>query len=179
MELRDLIKGCKNDNRNAQRALVDTYGSYLYGVSIRYIRDEQEAKDVVQESLILIFRNIKKFKSEPYAFKAWMRQITINASLQKLRKAYRKKEIMTENHVDNKEEMPEVYGKFERDDILKIINNLPIKYREVFNMYVIDGYSHKEIAKKIGVKESTSRAILTRAKIKVREKVLEIQKMAI
>ncbi len=143
------------------------------------MRDEHCAQDVVQEAFILIFKNIKQFRSEPYAFKAWIRQITINASLEKLRRAYRKKEIMTENYVDDREEMPEIYGKFGQDDILRIINDLPVRHRQVFNMFVIDGYSHKEIAEKIGIQESSSRAILTRAKVKMRKKILEIQKMAI
>ena len=86
---------------------------------------------------------------------------------------------MPETIIDDRNEMPEIYQKFDAEDIMKIINQLPDKYRQVFNMYVIDGYSHKEIADEIGLKESSSRALLTRAKLKIKEKLFEIQKMAI
>jgi len=174
-----LIIGCKDNDRRAQKALVDTYAPYLFAIGKRYMRDESEAKDIIQEAFISIFKNIHNFRSEPYAFKAWMRQITVNTALQKIRKSYRTKEVMPEVIIDNRNEMPEVYSKFDVEDIMKIINKLPDKYRQVFNMYVIDGYSHKEIALEIGLKESSSRALLTRAKQKVKEKLFEIQKMAI
>lgn len=179
MELKDLIIGCKKENRIAQKALVDTFAPYLFAISKRYMRDDHEAKDIIQESFISIFKNIQNFRSEPYAFKAWIRQITVNAALQKIRKSYRTKEVMEENIVDDRNEMPEIYGKFDVEDIMKLINQLPDKYREVFNLYVIDGYSHREIAEKIGLQESSSRAVLTRAKKMIREKIFEIQKMAI
>lgn len=179
MEVKDLILGCKNDDRRAQKALVDTYAPYLFAIGRRYMRDESEAKDIIQEAFISIFKNIHNFRSEPYALKAWMRQITVNTALQKLRKSYRTKEVMPETIIDDRNEIPDVYSKFNVDDIMKIINQLPEKYRQVFNMYVIDGYSHKEIAEEIGLKESSSRALLTRAKQKIKEKLFEIQKLAI
>ncbi len=179
MEVKDLIIGCKNDDRRSQKALVDTFAPYLFAISKRYMRDESEAKDIIQEAFISIFNNIQNFRSEPYAFKAWMRQITVNTALQKIRKSYRTKEVMPETMMDDRNEMPEIYQKFDVDDIMKIINQLPDKYRQVFNMYVIDGYSHREIGDELGLKESSSRALLTRAKVKIKEKLFEIQKMAI
>lgn len=179
MEVKDLIIGCKKEDRRSQKALVDTYAPYLFAISKRYMRDESEAKDIIQESFISIFKNIDNFRSEPYAFKAWMRQITVNTALQKIRKSYRTKEVMPETMIDDRNTTPEIYDKFNVDDIMKIINQLPDKYRQVFNMYVIDGYSHKEIAEEMGLKESSSRALLTRAKSKIKVKLFEIQKMAI
>ncbi len=179
MDLKDLIIGCKNNDRRAQKNLVDTFAPYLFAVSRRYMRDDQEANDVIQDAFISIFGNIQNFKSEPYALKAWMRQITINAALQKIRKTCRSREVLPETMKDDRDEMPDIYGKFDVEDIMKIINELPDLYRQVFNMYVIDGYSHREIGDVIGQKESSSRAILTRAKKMLREKIFEIQKMAI
>ncbi len=179
MELKDLIIGCKNNDRRAQKHLVDTFAPFLFAISKRYVRDDHEANDVIQEAFVAIFGNIQNFRSEPYALKAWMRQITVNTALQKLRKSYRKKEEMPGIMIDDQNEMPEVYGKFDVEDIMKIIRELPDIYRQVFNMYVIDGYSHREISEIIGQKESSSRAILTRAKKMLREKIFEIQKMAI
>ena len=143
------------------------------------MRYDHEAKESIQEAFISIFNNIQNFRSEPYAFKAWMRQITINVALQKIRKSYRTKEVMPDIEIDDRNEMPDIYGKFDVEDIMGIINQLSPKYRQVFNMYVIDGYSHREIAEEMGLQESSSRAILTRAKRKLKEKIFEIQKMAI
>ena len=86
---------------------------------------------------------------------------------------------MPDTMIDDRNEMPDIYGKFDVDDIMKLIDQLPEMYKQVFNMYVIDGYNHREISKVIGLKESSSRAILTRAKKMIREKIFEIQKMAI
>jgi len=143
------------------------------------MRDDHEAKDVTQEAFIAIFKNIQNFRSDSNSIKAWIRQITINTALQKLRKTYRNKEVMPEIMVDDRNSVPEVYSKFEVDEIMKVIRQLPEIYRQVFNMYVIDGYSHKEIAEIIKLKESSSRAILTRAKKMLREKLFELKKMVI
>lgn len=86
---------------------------------------------------------------------------------------------MTETMTDDRNEMPDIYGKIGADEILGLINQLPAMYSQVFNMYVIDGYSHKEISDLLGVQESSSRAMLTRAKKMIRDKIFEIQKMAI
>ena len=174
-----MIIGCKNNDRNAQKVFVDTFGPYLFAISKRYMRDDHEAKDVTQEDFIAIFNNIQNFRSDSNSIKAWIRQITINTALQKLRKTYRSKEVMPEIITDDRNNVPEVYSKFEVEEIMKVIRQLPEIYRQVFNMYVIDGYSHKEIAEVIKVKESSSRAILTRAKKMLREKLFELKKMVI
>lgn len=179
MDLNELIIGCKNDDRRAQKAFVDFFGKYMFAISKRYMRDEEEAKDVLQDAFVSIFQNIGDYRSDATALKAWTRQITINAALQRIRKSYRDKEILTENMVDDRDEMPDVYGKLGAEEVMNLINMLPTMYSQVFNLYVIDGYSHKEISDLIGVQESSSRAILTRAKKMLRDKLFEIKKMAI
>ncbi|MBK7096210.1 MAG: RNA polymerase sigma factor [Saprospiraceae bacterium] len=179
MDLNELIIGCKNNDRKAQKAFVDHFSKYLFAISKRYMRDDEEAKDVLQDSFVSIFNNIAEFRSDAQALKSWTRQITINSALQRIRKSYRDKEIMTDTIVDDRNESPEIYGKMGAEEIMVLINQLPQMYSQVFNMYVIDGYSHKEISDMIGVQESSSRAILTRAKKMIRDKIFEIQKMAI
>jgi RNA polymerase sigma-70 factor (ECF subfamily) len=179
LDLNDLVIGCKNNDRKAQKAFVDHFGKYLFAICRRYMRDDEEAKDVLQDSFVSIFNNISEFRSDALALKSWTRQITINAALQRIRKTYRDKEIMTETMIDDRNEMPDIYGKIGVDEIMTLINELPAMYSQVFNLYVIDGYSHKEISDLIGVQESSSRAMLTRAKKMIRDKIFEIQKMAI
>ena len=179
MELQELILGCQKNDRRAQKLLMETFAPYLFAISKRYTRDEQEAKDVLQDAFVSIYSNIKDYKSEAGAFKAWIRRITVNAALQKLRKTYRKREVMPEIIEDDRSVIPDVYEKFNADDLMEIINKLPDMYREVFNLYVIEGYRHKEIGKMLKIKESSSRAVLARAKKQIREQLLKFEKVAI
>ena len=158
---------------------METFAPYLFSISRRYMRDDQEAKDVLQDAFISIYGNIKDYKSEAGAFKAWIRRITVNAALQKLRKTYRKREILPDTIQDDRSEVPDVYDKFNTDDLMAVINKLPDMYREVFNLYVIEGYRHKDIGKMLGIKESSSRAVLARSKKQIREQLLKFEKVAI
>jgi RNA polymerase sigma-70 factor (ECF subfamily) len=179
LDLNELIIGCKKNDRKAQKAMVDHFGKYLFAISRRYMRDDEESKDVLQDSFVSIFNNIHEFRSDAKALKSWIRQITINSALQRIRKTYRTREVMPENQIDDRNEMPEVYGKMGADEIMVLIDELPPMYAQVFNMHVIDGFTHKDIAQEMGVQESTSRAMLTRAKKMLREKILAIHKKAI
>jgi len=174
-----MIYACQKDDRRAQKLLMETFAPYLFSISKRYTRDEEEAKDVLQDAFISIYGNIRNYKSEAGAFKSWIRRITVNAALQKLRKTYRKKEIMPEVIHDDRTEVPDIYDKFNAEDLLGVINKLPDMYREVFNLYVIEGYRHKEISDMLHMKESSSRAVLARAKKMIRDQLLKFEKVAI
>ena len=174
-----MIYACQNDDRKAQKLLMDTFASYLFSISKRYTRDDQEAMDVLQDAFISIYGNIREYKSEAGAFKAWIRRITVNAALQKLRKTYRKKEILPDVMHDDRISAPDIYEKFDADDLMGIINKLPDIYRQVFNLYVIEGYKHREIGKMLGIKESSSRAVLARARQQIRDELIKYEKVAI
>jgi RNA polymerase sigma factor (sigma-70 family) len=174
-----MIIACQKDDRRAQKHLMDTYASYLFGICKRYTRDDQEAKDVLQEAFISIYSHIGEFKSDTGAFKAWIRRIAVNAALQKLRKTYQKREIMHDVIQDDRTEVPEVLEKINVDALLGAINKLPDLYRHVFNLYVIEGYKHKDIGEMLGMKESSSRAVLARAKSQLRDYLSIFEKVAI
>ena len=179
MELQQMIYACQKEDRKAQKLLMDTFAPYLFSISKRYTRDEQEAMDVLQDAFISIYAHIREYKSEAGAFKSWIRRITVNAALQKLRKTYRKKEILPDVIHDDRVSTPDVYDKFNADDLMDIIHKLPDVYREVFNLYVIEGFKHKEIAETLGVKESSSRSILARARQLIRDELVKYEKVAI
>jgi RNA polymerase sigma-70 factor (ECF subfamily) len=179
VELQQLINACQNNDRKAQKLLMETFAPYLFAISKRYMRDEQEAKDVLQDAFVSIYGNINEYKSEAGAFKSWIRRITVNAALQKLRKTYRKREVMTETIHDDRSVVPDVYDKFNADDLMGVINKLPDMYREVFNLYVIEGFKHKEIAEMMNMQESSSRAVLARAKKQIRDQLSNFEKVAI
>ena len=174
-----MITGCQKNDRKAQKLLMESFAPYLFAISKRYMRDDHEAQDVLQDAFISIYANINDYKSEAGAFKSWIRRITVNAALQKLRKTYRKREVMPENIEDDRSAIPEVYDKFNTDDLMAIINKLPDMYREVFNLYVIEGYRHKDIGKMLKIKESSSRAVLARAKKQIRDHLIKFEKVAI
>lgn len=160
----DIIKGCKRGDRRAQQRLFDLYSSRMYGLCLRYIKNTMQAEDVLVMSFTRIFDRIDQFKGEG-SFEGWIRRIVVNEALTALR---RNRLMMAETDLENAEREPD-YDKLgdhlEADDLLKLIERLPPGYRVVFNMYAIDGYSHKEIAEQLGITENTSKSQLSRARV--------------
>ena len=138
------------------------------GTCMRYLRDLQKAEDAVQETYIQVFKAIHRF-DESGSLIAWMNRIAINTCLKELRKAKRlifnEKVIVFENHI----QLPDVYEKLTSEDLLILLDSLPVAYRIIFNLYVIEGYSHKEISKILNIQVSHSRTKLTRARDMLQE----------
>lgn len=159
-----LILNCKNLNRKAQREMVDHLSPFLFPICRRYSSTFEDAKDMLQESLILIFNNMDKCESkEVIPFKSWCKKITINHALAKLRKIEKKTTEIT-NILVEPNVKPNIYSKLNIDDILKLLQKVPESHSTVFKLAIIDGYSHKEIASLLGIKESSSRTFLVRAR---------------
>ncbi len=167
----EIIQGCKKQIPKYQKQLVLQYSSQLLGVCHRYIGRRELAKDVLQESFIMIFRYLPDYQPTG-SFTAWMKRIVATTSLQFLRSSPYKRESlildsMGEDFVD-----PSVYEKLATEDLVKLIEQLPTGFRTIFNLNAIEGYSHKEIGKLLGITASTSRSQLTRAKRLLREMIL-------
>jgi len=170
MAEREIIQGCLDKNPKFQRMLVVNYSPTLMTVSRRYCPANIGAEDVLQDAFIKIFGNIKQFNSEKGNLISWMRKIVINTALQKMNKM----SFSHEQSTDQFEEIqldPSVYQHLEAENIMEIIATLPDGYRQVFNLYAIEGYSHKEIGKMLGIEEATSRGNLSRAKKILRTKL--------
>jgi RNA polymerase sigma-70 factor (ECF subfamily) len=168
VEKHQIVQRCKQGDKDAFRALVNHYSKKLMGVCIRYLKDKDQAKDALQETFIRIFKSIKNF-NEDGNFEGWIRRIAINESL----KIIQKNVIFLDadsSLVDNQLlVLPSVSQKLNENDILNEINKLPEHYRVIFNLYEIEGYSHKEIASLLGIKESSSRTKLMRAKTQLKD----------
>jgi len=165
----EIIKYCKEGNRNGFKELVDKYAPLLMGICLRYMNNEFDANDVLQESFIRIFKNIGNYKSNG-SFEGWISKITVRSALIALRK--RKSGIRFLEQVSNNEEKTyeaEIEVNLNEEDILLMIQKLPEHYRIIFNMSVIEGYNHAEIAKLLNIPEGTSRTKLTRARKKLQE----------
>ncbi len=144
-------------------------------IALRYVKDEMEAEDIVNESFIKIFRKLPEFcfdKDETIAekmLKSWMGRITANTSIDKLRTKKDTVAIDDLNEADLKKHTVTVATTLEENDILNLLNDLPTIQKSIFNLYEIDGYSHEEIGEMLNIPVSTSRTYLTRAKAKLRK----------
>lgn len=164
----DLIANCKKGNRQAQEQLYRDYSRILFGVCLKYSRNKTEAEDSLHDSFMTIYKKIDQFKHQG-SFEGWMKRITINTVLQK----YRKEEslpLVSENIPEEREEETG-YLDLDLQTLLGYIQELPNKYRLTFNLYVLDGYTHKEISELLGTSEGTSKSNLARARGILREKI--------
>ncbi len=169
MSLDKLILGCANKEPIAQEQLYRLFAGKMFALCLKYSKNKEEAEDNLQDGFIQIYDKISQFKNKG-SFEGWMKRIIINTALQK----YRDKNVLNVvyDFVDEEEVIVEV----EEDDIsldylLKLIQELPNQYRLVFNLYVLDGYSHKEISKELKISEGTSKSNLSRARAILKEKI--------
>ncbi|HZV69005.1 MAG TPA: RNA polymerase sigma factor [Saprospiraceae bacterium] len=171
MTQNEIISGCKKGNEAAYRFLVDTHADHLMGICVRYLRDHQKAEDAVQETYIQVFRSIHRFENDKPLI-AWMSRIAINCCLKELRKTQRLSFQDTETVFEKLVALPEIYDKLNTEEILLMMDKLPDHYRIIFNLHMIEGYSHKEISRLLGIQESLSRTKLTRARKILQENFL-------
>ncbi len=171
----ELIEGCQRHNREAQHALYRTYSGKMYALCCRYVKDRMEAEDVLITAFTKIFVKIGQYKGEG-SFEGWIRRVVVNESLTYLR---RNKNMYLEMDIEAAAYEPDfnkLENQLEVNDLMKIIEDLPVGYRAVFNMYSIDGYSHQEIADQLGISENTSKSQLSRARVLLQKKLIEIEK---
>ena len=171
-EERRLIQACIQRKRWAQRELYEQYYSPLMAVCLRYAQSENEAMDILHESFIKIYRHIGRYKPGT-SLGAWMRRITVNTAIDYYRRSSRRRteDLEQAYHVGTTD--PDAVSRCTEQEILEAIQQLTPAYRTVFNLYVIEGYSHKEIAQALEVTESTSRSNLVKARMKLREILTE------
>ena len=176
MDNTKLIKRCKDADPKAQRQLLDRYSGLLFSVALRYAKDRSEAKDILQESWINIFRGICNYRHEG-KLEGWLCRVVINVALRKKQSFHERTAVYDGTFYDELSEQPEAIKHLQYDDLLRIVNQLPDGSREVFKMATIDGLKHKEIGAILGIEESTSRAHLTRAKKKLRIILAQLDKV--
>ncbi len=175
---KEIIEGCRANKSTAQKALFLKYGSVMLTVCRRYARHQMEAEDFLQDGFIKVFKYIHQFKEES-TLQTWIRRIMINNALKHISKSAFKKELIgIEDNYDQNIDSG-TYAKLSAEEILKLIEELPQGYKIVFNLYAIEGYSHKEIAEKLDIGESTSRSQLLKARRMLQEKFIELQKIAV
>ncbi len=162
----DLIKACRNRDRRAQQLLFDRFAPVMLGVCKRYVKGQEDAEDVLIEAFFKVLTNIEQFKSEG-SLEGWVRRIVVNESLMALRKRVNFSQRVELTEIDapvSTTILQELVAK----DILNLLEFLPLGYRTVFNLYVLEGYKHREIAQHLGISINTSKSQLILAKKKLK-----------
>lgn len=174
----EIIKGCLKKNTEAQKSLYLMHGPYLMGLASRYTNNREDAEEVFHDALMKVFSNIDKYKFES-SFKTWISRICINTSIDFIRK---NKNAMMIEHIsdkalDIKDTVLEQEVSLEAEIAMKLLNQLPDNQRLIINLFLIDEFSHKEIAVKLNISEEASRSQYSRAKKHLTELVkLKLQK---
>jgi len=168
----DLIQGCIAGDRRMQEELYKRFSSKMYAVCLRYAGNGDDAQDILQDGFVKIYKNLSRFRSEG-SFEGWVRRIFVNTAIEHLRRKTYLKPIAEkeENTIPYKETT--VLDSLGEKDIINLISQLSPGYRTVFNMYVVEGYTHKEVGDILGISEGTSKSQLARARTILQDKVVK------
>ncbi|MEM1121563.1 MAG: sigma-70 family RNA polymerase sigma factor [Bacteroidota bacterium] len=169
----DLIEGCKRQDRQCQRRLYDTYVDLAIAVGLRYARDKQEAWDIVHDAFLQTFKYIEQFDAVRGTFESWFCKIVVNSAIKK----YQKNRLVFPEEMDayllDAVVSPTAIADLQTEDLLRLLERLPDGYRLVFNLYIIEGYRHGEIADMLGITPSSVRSQLTRAKQRLQQLIAQ------
>jgi RNA polymerase sigma factor (sigma-70 family) len=164
-----ILQGCINNVATAQQLLYDKYSPKMLAVCYRYARNKDDAEDMLQESFIKVFTQIKQFRGEGL-MESWIRRIIVHTCINSLKKNKKFSESVDLIHAQSsKANTDEPTAVMQAKQIIDCIRLLPLGYRTVLNLYAIEGYSHKEIGELLDIEESTSRSQYTRAKVMLQD----------
>ncbi len=176
----ELIRGCVKEDESSQREVFQKYAGKMLAVCQRYARNSMDAEDIVQDAFIKVFDKIHQFKSVG-SFEGWIRKIVVNTALKKYTVIRYEKEVVGYEIKERDESTMEAtaYSQITEKELMGLINNLPDGYRLVFNLYVIEGYQHEEIAEMLKIQPGTSRSQLVKARNMLKNQIIKMQKVAV
>ena len=166
-----LIELCKQGNKSAQEQIYVAYKTHWFTICLRYLNNREDSLDVLQNALIKIYTKLDQFDSSLGHFKSWSSRIVVNESIMFQRKYWKREVVDLNNEVYDVGESSEAISNLTLEELSKVIQELPTGYKLVFNMYTIEGYSHKEIAEKLSISEGTSKSQLVKAKAILKKKL--------
>ena len=164
-----LIIQCKKQDAQAQGALYQKYSGVLFAICLRYSPNYAEAQDNLQDAFLTIFKKVEQYSGKG-SFEGWIKRVTVNTVLQKYRKK-RHFDVVNEDQIADEAEVEVEDNNIPLDGLLQMVQELPDQYRLVFSLYVLDGYSHKEIGERLGISDGTSKSNLARARKILQKKV--------
>ncbi len=172
----ELLSGCLKERQECQRELYKRFAGKMMVVCLRYAKDRQEAEDMLQDGFIKVFDNIGKFKQEG-SLEGWVRRIMVNTALNKIRTNKMLFEDIDSGNYQISDNEANVIDRLSEQDILALIQQLPSGYKYVFNMYAIEGFSHKEIADRLGIEEASSRSQYAKARKYLQNQIIQLEQI--
>lgn len=174
MDESTLVKRCVDGDQLAQRMLFDKFASKMLGVCLRYAKNREQAEDVLQDGFVKVFTKLDHFKGGG-SLEGWIRRIMVNTSLDQIRKNAKFQDNVPMDQMDYKIELNSFIEEgLMEEELLKLINSMPVGYKTVFNMFAIEGYSHKEIAEQLEISENTSKSQYSRARAYLQMKLEQL-----
>ena len=171
----DTIQAAIAGQRQAQEALYVHFSPKMFGICLRYASDYHSAEDILQEGFVKVFNNLDRFRGEG-SFEGWMKRIFINTSIEFYRKSINKRNTVEIDSVYDQGFDSLALDRLAAKDLIQVIQKLPTGYRTVFNLYGIEGYTHKEIGKMLGISEGTSKSQLARARESIQRMIRDLDK---
>lgn len=169
-----LIEKCLKGDQLAQRTLFDKYAPKMFSVALRYAKETDQAEDLLQDAFVKVFMKLDRYNGTG-SFEGWIRRIVVNTALDSIRKNIKFQDNISSDDVAYKLEQNVFTGdSLDEEFLLKMINSMPDGYKIVFNMFAIEGYSHKEIAKELDISENTSKSQYSRARAYLKQRLKEL-----
>ena len=171
----ELLNGCMNGEAHCQQELVVRFSPMLFTVARRYAGNDNDANDILQDALVKILKALQKNYEHRNKLEPWMRSVVITTALNALDRSWVRREMQSDILPELAHVEPSAYTHLGAEELLKLIASLPNGYRQIFNLSVIEGYSHTEIADMLNITESTSRTQLLRARRMLQDKITELE----
>ncbi len=177
-KLNSIIYGCQEGDPGAQKELYELFKTKMFGICLRYAKDYDDAQDILQDGFLKVYEKVGQFKFKG-SFEGWIRKIMVNTALERFRIKYQMIDINDNIKEVDRKAGNDIIADISAKELLKFVQELSPRYRAVFNLYAIEGYSHKEISGMLGISEGTSKSNLSRARAILQEKINKFYKTLI
>jgi RNA polymerase sigma factor (sigma-70 family) len=177
-KLNKIIYGCQERDPRAQKELYELFKTKMFGICLRYAGDYNDAQDILHDGFLKVYEKVNQFKFKG-SFEGWIRKIIVNTALERFRTKYQMVEINDNFKEVDRKASNNILSDISVKELLKFIQELSPRYRMVFNLYAIEGYSHKEISEMLNISEGTSKSNLSRARAILQDKINKYYKKLI
>ncbi|NBV14003.1 MAG: RNA polymerase sigma factor [Sphingobacteriia bacterium] len=172
-----IVDGCLEGNRNSQESLYKKYSRKMFAICLRYAKNQETAEDILQDGFIRVFGALNTFRKQG-SLEGWIRRIMVNTALEYHRKEVKMYTISEAAEVSSESSDADALSQLSNIEALELLKSLPLGYRNVFNLYAIEGYNHAEIAEMLQISEGTSKSQLSRARSLLQQKVIQLNQIS-
>ena len=172
-----IVDGCLEGNRNSQESLYKKYSRKMFAICLRYAKNQETAEDILQDGFIRVFGALNTFRKQG-SLEGWIRRIMVNTALEYHRKEVKMYTISEAAEVSSESSDADALSQLSNIEVLELLKSLPLGYRNVFNLYAIEGYNHAEIAEMLQISEGTSKSQLSRARSLLQQKVIQLNQIS-